>query len=229
MVEVLNTVQKAARAKAGEAPADASAGSGGKLYAARRKVYPKAVSGRFRRLKWILSAIFLAIYFLTPWIRWDRGPGLPDQAVLVDLAHRRFYFFWIEIWPQEFYYVAGLLILAAIALFIATSMFGRAWCGYACWQTVWTDLFMLVDRLVEGDRNAQIKLDNAPWTTRKIVKRALKFGLWALIAFATSFTFILYFGNAPDVTRWFFTGEAPFVAYSTVAIMGTITYVFAGH
>ncbi len=232
MVEVLNTVDKAAR-KASDDNRDTSAQAGGgrpkKLYAARKKVYPKAVTGRFRRLKWILATIFLGIYFITPWIRWDRGPGLPDQAVLVDLAHRRFYFFWIEIWPQEFYYVAGLLILAAIGLFIATSMFGRAWCGYACWQTVWTDLFMLVDRLVEGDRNAQIKLDKAPWTAEKIFKRAVKFGIWALIAFATSFTFILYFGNAPDVAYWFFTGQAPFVAYSTVAIMGAITYVFAGH
>ncbi len=199
------------------------------MYQAREKIFPRAISGRFRKLKWTLATLFMGIYFILPWIRWDRGPGAPDQAVLIDLQHRRFYFFWIEIWPQEFYYVAGLLILAAIALFIATAMVGRAWCGYACWQTVWTDLFMLVERKIEGDRNAQMRLDKAPWNVEKILKRGLKHLVWAFISFWTAFTFILYFGNAPDVAYWFFTGQAPSVAYSTVAIMGFITYLFAGH
>jgi polyferredoxin len=133
--------------------------TGGKtsLYAARKAVYPKRVDGPFRRLKWAIMAVTLAIYYGTPWIRWDRGPYAPDQAVLVDLAHRRFYMFQIEIWPHEFYYVAGLLIMAGIGLFLVTSAVGRAWCGYACPQTVWTDLFQHVDRLVDGDRNAQIQ------------------------------------------------------------------------
>ena len=222
MVEVVDTLKR-------ETAGAQDPGKKQKMYQARKKVFPRAVSGRFRNLKWTLSAIFMGIYFILPWLRWDRGPGAPDQAVLIDLQHRRFYFFWIEIWPQEFYYVAGLLILAAIALFIATAMVGRAWCGYACWQTVWTDLFMLVERKIEGDRNAQIRLDKAPWNAEKILKRGLKHLVWALIAFWTSFTFILYFGNAPDVAKWFFTGQLPFVAYSTVAIMGFITYLFAGH
>ncbi len=226
MVEVVDTLKRQ--------PGDAGepqpqSGERGPLYEARRKIYPMRVQGTYRRLKWSLAWIFMAIYFIGPWLRWDRGPGAPDQAILVDLANRRFYFFFIEIWPQEFYYVAGLLILAGIGLFIATSMVGRAWCGYACWQTVWTDLFMMVERKVEGDRNAQIRLDNAPWTAGKIIKRGLKHGIWLLIAFWTAFTFILYFGNAPDVTYWFFTGQAPSVAYWTVAIMGAITYMFAGH
>ncbi len=226
MVEVVNTVKKDAKPASQKQPHDQS--KPGKLYAARKKVYPKAVSGKFRRLKSAFGIIALLVYFITPWLRWDRGPGLPDQAVLVDLAHRRFYFFWIEIWPQEFYYIAGLLIMAGIGLFILTAMFGRAWCGYGCWQTVWTDLFMHVDRLIEGDRNAQIRLDKAPWTMEKILKRALKYFIWVVIAYGTSLTFILYFADAPTLFKEVFTGQAPSVAYSTIAIMGTITLLFAG-
>ena len=139
-------------------------GESAPLYAARKGVYPKKVDGPFRRFKWAIMGITLAIYYGTPWIRWDRGPYAPDQAVLVDLANRRFYMFQIEIWPHEFYYVAGLLIMAGIGLFLVTSAVGRAWCGYACPQTVWTDLFQHVDRLVDGDRNAQVRLANGPWT-----------------------------------------------------------------
>ena len=119
----------------------AASGGAGNLYAAREPVFPKATQGFYRRLKWLIMLVTLGIYYVTPWIRWDRGPHQPDQAVLVDLANRRFYFFWIEIWPQEFYYVAGLLIMAGLGLFLVTSVLGRAWCGYTCPQTVWVDLF----------------------------------------------------------------------------------------
>jgi polyferredoxin len=102
------------------------------LYAAREPIFPRRVSGAFRNLKWGLMIFTLGIYYLTPWIRWDRGPNLPDQAVLVDLANRRFFFFWIEIWPHEFYFIAGLLIMAGLGLFLFTSALGRVWCGYAC-------------------------------------------------------------------------------------------------
>ena len=117
------------------------------LYAAREKVMPKAVTGFFRTLKWRIMLVTLSIYYLTPWLRWDRGDGHPDQAVLVDMENRRFYFFFIEIWPQEFWFVAGMLVMAGIGLFLVTSVMGRAWCGYACPQTVWTDLFLHVERL----------------------------------------------------------------------------------
>ena len=120
-----------------------------------------------------------------PWIRWDRGAHLPDQAVLVDLGNRRFFFFWIEIWPQEFYYVAGLLIMAGLGLFLFISVLGRVWCGYACPQTVWVDLFQHIDRFFDGDRNAQFRLLRAPLTYRKIFLRLSKYWLWLMISLAT--------------------------------------------
>ena len=138
------------------------------LYEARKAIHPKRVKGTFRSLKWWIMGVTLGIYYLTPWLRWDRGPGAPDQAVLIDMANRRFYFFFIEIWPHEFFYVAGLLVMAGIGLFLVTSTLGRAWCGYTCPQTVWVDLFLVVERFFEGDRNARIKLDAAPWNTSKL-------------------------------------------------------------
>jgi polyferredoxin len=111
------------------------------LYEARRRIYPIAVRGRFRTIKWVVLAITLGIYYFLPFVRWDRGPNAPSQAVLVDFPKSRFYFFFIEIWPQEFYYLTGLLILAGLVLFFMNAVAGRVWCGYLCPQTVWTDLF----------------------------------------------------------------------------------------
>ena len=102
------------------------------LYSSRKKIHPKRASGDYRRFKWIIMAITLSIYYLTPWIRWDRGPSAPDQAVLLDFPSRRFYFFFIEIWPQEFIFIAGLLVMGGVGLFLITSVVGRAWCGYTC-------------------------------------------------------------------------------------------------
>ncbi|MEO0487521.1 MAG: cytochrome c oxidase accessory protein CcoG [Pseudomonadota bacterium] len=198
------------------------------LYAAREPIYPKTVDGKFRRLKWAIMAVTLGIYYVTPWIRWDRGPALPDQAVLVDLAHRRFYFFWIEIWPHEFYFVAGLLIMAGLGLFLFTSALGRVWCGYSCPQTVWTDLFMLVERRVEGDRNAQLRLAKSPLNLRKARLRLTKWTLWLLIAVATGGAWVFYFADAPTLAVDLATLNAPAVAYTTIAIMTAITFVFGG-
>jgi cytochrome c oxidase accessory protein FixG len=198
------------------------------LYAARRKIFPKRASGDFRRFKWIVMAITLGIYYLTPWLRWDRGQFAPDQAVLIDLANRRFYFFFIEIWPQEFFFVAGLLVMAGIGLFLLTSTVGRAWCGYTCPQTVWVDLFLVVERAVEGDRNARLKLDAAPWSLRKLAVRVFKHAIWLCIAVATGGAWIFYFADAPQLVADFVAGEAASVAYMTVAILTATTYVFGG-
>lgn len=198
------------------------------LYEKRKAVYPKAVDGRFRRFKWLVMVLTLGVYYITPWIRWDRGPYAPNQAVLVDMAHRRFYMFGIEIWPQEFYFVAGLLIMAGIGLFVITSAVGRAWCGYACPQTVWTDLFQHVDRLVDGDRNAQMRLASAPWGAEKIFKRALKWSIYLFISFWTGGAWIMYFADAPTLTVDFWTGQAAPVAYATVAVLTATTFVLGG-
>ena len=131
------------------------------LYAGRQKIYPKLAHGRFRTVKWLVMAVTLGIYYALPWLRWHRGPDLPDQAVLLDMAHNRFFFFFLEIWPQEFYFVTGLLVLAALTLFLVTSVAGRVWCGYTCPQTVWTDLMIVVERFWQGDRNARIRARQA--------------------------------------------------------------------
>ncbi|BAI98434.1 cytochrome c oxidase accessory protein CcoG [Sphingobium sp. TA15] len=198
------------------------------LYEKRKGVYPKAVDGFYRRLKWAIMAVTLAIYWGTPWLRWDRGPYAPDQAVLVDLAHRRFYMFAIEIWPQEFYYVAGLLIMAGIGLFLVTSAVGRAWCGYACPQTVWTDLYQHVERFVDGDRNAQLRLAKAPWSAAKIARRIVKWSVWLGIAFVTGGAWIFYFADAPTLQREFWSGTAAWQAYATTFVLTATTFVLGG-
>ncbi len=198
------------------------------FFEARKRVFPRKVDGPFRRLKWAIMAVTLAIYYVTPWLRWDRGPYAPHQAVLVDLAHRRFYMFAIEIWPHEFYYVAGLLVMAGIGLFLVTSAVGRAWCGYACPQTVWTDLYQHVERYIDGDRNAQLRIANAPWTVDKLARRLTKWTIWLVIAFWTGGAWIMYFADAPTLVRDFWSGQAAPVAYMTVGVLTATTFVLGG-
>ncbi|MFP4518169.1 MAG: cytochrome c oxidase accessory protein CcoG [Oceanicaulis sp.] len=198
------------------------------LYKKREPIYPKLVHGKFRSAKWIFMILALGAYYLIPFIRWDRGPGQPDQAVLVDFANARFYFFFIELWPQEVFYITGLLILAALFLFLVTALFGRVWCGYACPQTVWTDLFIAVERLFEGDRNKRIRLDKQPWSFDKAWRKIGKHAVWLVIAAATGGAWILYFHDAFDVIRNFFTGEAALTSYLFFAILTFTTYTLAG-
>ncbi|NIY73202.1 cytochrome c oxidase accessory protein CcoG [Marivivens donghaensis] len=198
------------------------------LYAAREPVFPRRVKGKFRNLKWVIMLITLGIYYLAPWIRWDRGPELPDQAILVDLAHRRFFFFWIEIWPHEFYFVAGLLIMAGLGLFLFTSAMGRVWCGYTCPQTVWTDLFILVERWVEGDRNARVRLWKSKWDARKLRLRLTKWAAWVVIALATGGAWVFYFTDAPTLAVDLVTGQAHPIAYTTMLILTATTFFFGG-
>ncbi|HTO64314.1 MAG TPA: cytochrome c oxidase accessory protein CcoG [Bradyrhizobium sp.] len=201
----------------------------GPLYAARKKVYPQSVHGRFRRIKWTILCVTLGIYYLLPFVRWNRGPGLPNQAVLIDFPHRRFYFFFIELWPQEVYYFTGLLILAAMALFLMNAVAGRLWCGYLCPQTVWTDLFYAVERWVEGDRRERMLSDKRGWTLTHIRQAALKHFLWIMIAWWTGGAWVLYFDDAPTLVKELATFQAPFVAYLWIGILTATTYVFAGH
>ena len=198
------------------------------LYAKRVKIHPRRVTGTFRRLKWLVMLATLGIYYLVPWLRWDRGLGAPDQAVLIDFPARRFYFFFIEIWPQEIYYITGLLIMAALALFLVTTIAGRAWCGYACPQTVWTDLFVTVERFVEGDRNARIRLDKAPWSLTKVTKRSAKFAAWLVIALCTGGAWVFYFADAPTLMGQLLSFSAPPAATVTIAILTFMTFMMGG-
>jgi cytochrome c oxidase accessory protein FixG len=198
------------------------------LFAPTKKVYPQGVRGPFRRVKWAILGICLAVYYLLPFVRWNRGPNLPDQAVLIDLAKGRFYFFFIELWPQEAYYFTGLLILAAFILFLMNAVAGRIWCGYLCPQTVWTDLFLAVERFFEGDRRARINLDEGPWTADKALRKAGKHLVWLIIAWWTGGAWVLYFADAPTLVRELATGAAPFTAYMWIAILTVTTYALAG-
>ncbi|MBV1916519.1 MAG: cytochrome c oxidase accessory protein CcoG [Sphingomonadaceae bacterium] len=209
-------------------PDPVGAGVPDEFYEKRTSVHPKRIDGRYRRIKWAAMLITLAIYYITPWIRWDRGPHVTNQAVLVDFAHRRFYMFGIEIWPHEFYFVAGMLIMAGFGLFLVTSAVGRAWCGYSCPQTVWTDLFQHVDRFVDGDRNARMRLDAAPWTGSKIARRLFKWTIYLVISFWTGGAWIMYFSDAPTLVRDFWSGQAAPIAYGTIAVLTLTTFTFGG-
>jgi cytochrome c oxidase accessory protein FixG len=198
------------------------------LYAARTKIYPQSVTGTFRNIKWALMAFCLGVYYGLPFVRWDRGPSAPSQAVLVDFPNRRFYFFFIEIWPQEVYYFTGLLIIAAMALFLMNAIGGRIWCGYLCPQTVWTDLFYAVERVIEGDRRERMNKDKAEFRLPRALELFAKHTIWLMIAWWTGGAWVLYFADAPTLVKQLASGEAPFVAYLWIGILTFTTYTLAG-
>jgi cytochrome c oxidase accessory protein FixG len=199
-----------------------------KLYKSRVPIHPKEAEGRYRSIKWAMMAVTLSIYYLVPWLRWDRGPAAPGQAVLVDLAHQRLYFFFIEIWPQEVYYITGLLIIAAVSLFLVNALFGRLWCGYSCPQTVWTDLFIWVETKIEGDRGARIRLAAAPWSVGKVTKRVAKHAVWLMFAVATGGAWVFYFNDAFVLSHQLVTGSASLGIYASIAGLAFTTYTLGG-
>ncbi len=192
------------------------------------RVTPQSVSGRYRRLKWTALIVCLGIYYVLPFIRWTRAAGQPDQAVLFDFDRGRLYFFFIEIWPQEVYYLTGLLILATLILIWINAVAGRVWCGYFCPQTVWTDLFLLVERWVEGDRRERLKKREAGLSPKRIFEIGLKHAIWILIAMGTGGAFVLYFTDAPTLLVDLATGQASALAYAWIAILTCTTYTLAG-
>ncbi|MDB5620300.1 cytochrome c oxidase accessory protein CcoG [Tardiphaga sp.] len=204
----------------------------GPLYAPHKKIYPQAVHGRFRRIKWGLMAFCLGVYYLLPFVRWDRGIGAPSQAVLIDIPNSRFYFFFIELWPQEVYYFTGLLILAALSLFLMNAVGGRIWCGYLCPQTVWTDLFYAVERLVEGDRRERMKkdadTDKGGLKLQRFAEILMKHSIWLMIAWWTGGAWVLYFNDAPTLVKELVTFQGPMLAYIWIAILTGTTYLLAG-
>ena len=161
---------------------------GQELFAKGEKIYPRQVHGLFARLRTSGVLILLGFYYIIPWFNWDSR-----QAVLFDLPARKFYVFGLTFWPQDFIYLAFLLIIAAIALFFFTTLAGRLWCGYACPQTVWTEVFLWMERFIEGDRPKQMKLDSAPMSPKKFYIKTKKHAIWILFSLFTGFIFVGYF------------------------------------
>ncbi len=166
------------------------------LYAKQPKVYPREIDGRFQRLRTAAVFWLLGMFYVFPWINWGGR-----QMVLFDLPARRFYVFGLTFWPQDFYLLTLLLITAAISLFFFTALAGRLWCGFACPQTVWTEVFLWMERWVEGDRNKRMKLDAAPWTREKVLKKTAKQALWIGFAAWTGFTFVGFFTPIRELAR----------------------------
>jgi len=173
-------ISKAARSGAGDNPPS--------LYAKHEKIYPREVHGIFAMWRTVGVFVLLGIYYGLPWLQWGGR-----QAVLLDLPERKFYVFGITFWPQDFFYLTLLLIVAALSLFFFTSLAGRLWCGYACPQTVWTEVFLWMERKIEGDRPKQMRLDKTPWNRRKLLIKGTKHTVWVLFAAYTGFTFVGYF------------------------------------
>lgn len=198
------------------------------LYAKRAAVVPRSIHGAFRRFKTSVLWLGFAVYFGLPWLPWSR-PGAPSQSVLFDIPGRRFLIFDLTIHPQDIFLLSLLLFIAAAVLFFATTLVGRAFCGYFCFQTLWTDAFIWLEHFIQGERPQRLKLAREPWSNRdKLVKVGLTKFAWLLLAFWTAMTFVLYFGHAPDLLLRFFTGEAAAAAYITVAVLTMTTYLAAG-
>ncbi|HWH38738.1 MAG TPA: cytochrome c oxidase accessory protein CcoG, partial [Usitatibacter sp.] len=174
------------------------------LYEVRKKIYPRAVSGWFARWRWSLVALTQVIFYGLPWLEWNAR-----QAVLFDLGARKFYIFGLVLWPQDFIYLAVLLVVSALSLFLFTAIAGRLWCGYACPQTVYTELFLWIERRIEGDRMARMKLDGQAAGPRKAALKVAKHAAWIALALWTGFTFVGYFTpirDLVDATRTFSFG-----------------------
>ncbi len=194
------------------------------LYVSPDKIYPRQVNGLFAKLRIFTVFLLLGCFYVSPWLLWN-----DQQAVLFDLPARQFRYFGVTFWPQDFIYLTLLLIIAAVGLFLFTTIAGRLWCGYACPQTVWTDLFILVERWIEGDRNARLRLHRqAKLDFRKVRLRVTKWVAWLLIGLATGGAWVFYFADAPTLAVDLVTGQAHMVAYSTMAVLTFTTFLFGG-
>ncbi|MES2677757.1 MAG: cytochrome c oxidase accessory protein CcoG [Pseudomonadota bacterium] len=194
----------------------------------REKTYPQNVQGKFRSIKNLTNLICLAIFFAAPFLRWDRGAAASNQAILIDIPNSRGYFFFIEMWPEEVYYLAAILIFAAVALFFITSLFGRVWCGYSCPQTVWTDIFVKVERFFQGDRNDRIKLDRKGFSFQNIWRKTATHLVWVLVSLITGLGFINYFSDAPTVLRNILDLNLTINQWGWAVGIAASTYIMAG-
>jgi len=190
-------------------------------------IHPRSVKGRFRSFKSIVLYMAYAVYFILPWIPWSRPVG-QDQAVLFDMVARKFYIFNLVIYAQDIFWLAALLFLAAVLLFFSTALVGRAYCGYFCFQTLWTDAFREIEKFIQGDRVKRVRLDKQSWGAEKILKKGSTFILWGVLALWTGLTFVLYWGYAPDLVKEFFTGNASSVVYGAGIGLAATTFIAAG-
>ncbi len=196
------------------------------LFQKRIPIFTRSVKGTFRTFKMSVMVLAYAVYFLLPWLPWARQDA-PAQAVLFDMVGRRFFIFDLVFYPQDLISLSLLMFIAAALLFFATGLVGRAFCGYFCFQTLWTDAFIFIESWIQGERPARIRLYKQPWNAEKLVKYGTTHALWLLLAFITAYSFIMYYGYAPELTRRFFAADLPFVAYFTVLILTVTTYVAA--
>ncbi|MBP9905020.1 MAG: cytochrome c oxidase accessory protein CcoG [Rhodoferax sp.] len=193
------------------------------LYAAHKKIYPRSVSGVFSNWRWIMVWVTQIIFYGLPWIEWGQR-----QAVLFDLSVRRFYIFGLVLYPQDFIYLTGLMIIAALSLFLFTAVAGRLWCGYACPQTVYTEIFLWFEKLVEGDRAARMRRDEAGMSGEKLARKAAKHFLWIAFSFWTGFTFVGYFVPMREMAGAFMGGQLAAWEFFWVFFYGFATYGNAG-
>lgn len=193
------------------------------LYVAQQKIHPRSVSGFFSRWRWALVIFTQLVFYGLPWLEWGQR-----QAVLFDLGARRFFIFGLVLYPQDFIYLTGLLVISALALFLFTAVAGRLWCGYACPQTVYTEIFLWIEHHIEGDRQARIRLDEAPMSLEKIVKRSFKHIVWLTLSVWTGYTFVGYFSPIRDLGMAFLTTQMGGWEIFWVLFYGFATYGNAG-
>jgi cytochrome c oxidase accessory protein FixG len=193
------------------------------LYKSRKKIHPRSVTGLFANWRWALVWFTQLLYYGLPWLPWN-----DRQAVLLDIVNRKFYIFGLVLWPQDVIFLAIILIISAYALFLFTAVAGRLWCGYACPQTVYTEIFLWIEKVIEGERNVRIKLDKAPMDARKLRLRAMKFGAWGLLALWTGFTLVGYFTPIQELWGEFWSWNlGPWETF-WIFFYGFMTYLFAG-
>ena len=207
------------------APASSASGEAEmvSLYQAQKKIYPRSVSGLFSRWRWALVFLTQIVFYGLPWLEWGQR-----QAVLFDLGVRRFYIFGLVLYPQDFIYLAGLLVISALGLFLFTAVAGRQWCGYACPQTVYTEIFLWIEKQTEGDRSARLRLDASPMSARKFMRKGSKQILWIVLSLWTGFTFVGYFTPIKELGASFLSaGMGPWETF-WVFFYGFATYGNAG-
>lgn len=194
------------------------------IYQAQKKIYPRSVTGLFSKWRWAMVFITQLVFYGLPWLEWGQR-----QAVLFDLEARRFYILGLVLYPQDFIYLSGILVISALSLFLFTAVAGRQWCGYACPQTVYTEIFLWLEKITEGDRSARLRLDASPLSVNKLTRKASKQLLWIALSLWTGFTFVGYFTPIKELGMSFMSASmGPWETF-WVFFYGFATYGNAGY